>query len=546
MISIHEMRPRDRFAFWPPQARAVKVNPAMPTPAPQPPLPRWQLWTLLLILLLAVILRVRNIHAYDFWLDEFWTVELSTGRGSVHLDVPHDTILDPPPKTTQLADAPHWYTVWTGMDRVTHPPLYFLLLRIWRETFGPSDVAARMLSVTASLAALALLWDIARRTFGPPAAIAATLLFLVAWPQVEYAQQARNYAVLTALALGMLWPIVRMRQDGETGWTWPRGALLFAATLATLLTHYFAAGTVLAMFLAVLLCLRGRARTLGAAAMLLSGVVFLLAWGPWMWEQRHVFKTSDPTTTFLVDDAPGHLWRTTLRLAMQPGLLVAPLDKDTPARWLALAGIAVWVWPLISRRRRELLPAWLWMTGTIAVIALLDFTRGTKHLDFPRYTVLAGPGVYLLIAAAACSAPALASATRRWTGYALAATLVVVALMITVYTERKWRSFRHLAAAIDDAAVAGDVIVLASPGHDDEWAVGALYLGYNHYSDEPDHPVLLLRDRPTDDARDRLRRATRVWLIAESEAPPETILPGFTGIKGGVLNGYPAAIWLVR
>jgi hypothetical protein len=279
--------------------------------------------------------------------------------------------------------------------------------------------------------------------------------------------------------------------------------------------------------------------------MILAGVVFLVVWGPWMWEQRHVFKTSDPTTAFLVDGAPGHVWRTISRLAMQPGLLVAPLEKATPWRWLALAGVVVWVLPFIGGRRAQLLPAWLWMTGTIAVIALLDFTRGTKHLDYPRYTLLAGPGVYLLIAAL-CTLPKAVAAKWRWTGHALAATLVVVAFMITRHTERKWRSFRHLAAAIDDGARSGDVVVFASPEQDDEWAVGALYLGYHHYSDEPDHPVLLLRRGLTDGARDRLRRAARVWLVVESEAPPETVLPGFKAVDGGFIRGYPAGIWLMR
>jgi hypothetical protein len=262
-----------------------------------------------------------------------------------------------------------------------------------------------------------------------------------------------------------------------------------------------------------------------------------------MWEQRHVFKTSDPTTAFLVDDAPGHVWRTVTRLAMQPGLLVAPFQK--PWHWFAVAGLVVWLWPIFSRRRDQLLPAWLWMTGTIAVIALLDFTRGTKHLDYPRYTLLAGPGVYLLIAAL-CTPSKAAAAKWRWTGHALAATLVVVALMVTRHTERKWRSFRHLAAAIDDGAHRGDVIVFASPDQADEWAVGALYLGYHHYSDEPHHPVLLLRRGLSDDARERLRSAVRVWLVVESEAPPEAVLPGFKPVDGGFIRGYPAGIWLMR
>jgi len=71
---------------------------------------------LVLILLLAGALRLYGIADHDYWLDEFLTAELSTGRGSVHLNIPPNTIIDPPPATTSLADpgvspphSPRWH-----------------------------------------------------------------------------------------------------------------------------------------------------------------------------------------------------------------------------------------------------------------------------------------------------------------------------------------------------------------------------------------------------------------------------------------------------
>ena len=518
----------------------------MTTGAPDPEPRRirpWEQRGLLAILIFAAALRVWPVTTYDFWLDEFWTVELSTGRGSVHLDLPLDAVIDRPPKTTQLDGALPWHAVWTSLERVTHPPLYFLSLRCWRAVFGGSDAATRSLSVVASLAALVLLWDVARRLLTPTAAIWAAAFFAVAWPQVEYAQQARNYALLTFFSLGMLWAIARMRQDepdGRNGWTVARGAVLFLATLATLLTHYFAAGTVAGMFVATLLCLRGKARRFSALAMIAAGIAFLLIWGPWMWEQRIVFRTTDPTTAFLVETGPAHFLHTAVRLVVQPALLLAPLPH--PWRWVLLVGSVVWLYPLIFRRSRpELLPPFLWMAGTLAVVALLDLTRSTKHLEYPRYTLLAAPGAYLVIASLISTLP-----RRPLIGHSIGAALTAGALATTLLTPREWRDFRALAAALDQRVNPGDVIVFASPDKPEDWAPAAIYLGYDHYSKGHDAPVLLLRGPLSAESTARLKQARILWLINESEKPPAQVLPGFHPVSGGYLEGYPAGLWQMR
>ena len=511
-------------------------------PEPRRILP-WEQRALLAVLLLAAALRVWPLTTYDFWLDEFWTVELSTGRGSVHLDLPLDAVIDPPPQTTQLDTAPPWHSVWTSMERVTHPPLYFLVLRFWREVFGNADAAARSLSVVASLGALVLLWGIARRLLTPAAAIWTAAFFAVAWPQVEYAQQARNYALLTFFSLGMLWSVVRMRQrelDEQNGWTAGRGLFLFLSTLATLLTHYFAAGTIAGMFLATLLCLRGKARRFSAIAMIAAGVVFLLVWGPWLWEQRTVFRTTDPTTAFLLETGPAHFLHTAARLILQPALLLTPIPG--PWRWILLVGAVVWSYPLIAGKARpELLPPFLWMAGTLAVVALLDFTRSTKHLEYPRYTLLAAPGAYLIIASLVTTLP-----RRPLIGNLIGATLTAGALATTLLTPRDWRDFRALAAALDQRVNPGDVIVFASPDKPEDWAPAAIYLGYDHYSKGPDVPVLLLRGPLSPEATTRLKQARTLWLINESEQPPAQVLPGFHPVSGGYLEGYPAGLWHMR
>ncbi|HYN88385.1 MAG TPA: glycosyltransferase family 39 protein [Ardenticatenaceae bacterium] len=128
-----------------------------------------------------------------------------------------------------------------------HPPLYYLLLQAWFAMAGVGVIQARLLSVLLGVAAVPLVWAIARSLLGRAAALAATLLFAVAPLQVYYAQEVRMYALLTFLALLALWGLLAGRR-------W----LVALASLAALYTHYYAVFLVVALAALVLWMNRGR------------------------------------------------------------------------------------------------------------------------------------------------------------------------------------------------------------------------------------------------------------------------------------------------
>src|SRR4051794_30135450 len=88
---------------------------------------------LALILALAAVVRFAWIGHYSYFFDEAWNDELSTGRGSMHIRLANDAIHENVPKPTSLAGAPPWWKVWSNVDYVTHPPLYLIVLRWWRN-----------------------------------------------------------------------------------------------------------------------------------------------------------------------------------------------------------------------------------------------------------------------------------------------------------------------------------------------------------------------------------------------------------------------------
>src|SRR5690348_16640130 len=102
---------------------------------------------LLLILCAAIAVRWYRISSASFWTDEFLSLEVSSGHGYDRLNLPRGVILDSPASVTDLRSAGSWPQMVMSLRGSTHPPLYFCVLRLWRELLhSDSDAAVRSLS----------------------------------------------------------------------------------------------------------------------------------------------------------------------------------------------------------------------------------------------------------------------------------------------------------------------------------------------------------------------------------------------------------------
>ncbi len=167
------------------------------------------------------------------------------------------------------------------------PPLYFALLHLWRA-WGENEAALRLLSVLASVCAVALGAALGTALGGRGAGLLAALCLALSPVQVHHGQEARMYALVSALTLGVTWGAVRLleraRRSPLRGTSAPyrvagvaggggqpdraasrlRGAVAWGLLLACLAaTHYTAglagAGAALGALVAILL-LRRRGR----------------------------------------------------------------------------------------------------------------------------------------------------------------------------------------------------------------------------------------------------------------------------------------------
>jgi uncharacterized membrane protein len=120
----------------------------------------------------------------------------------------------------------------TALD--VHPPLYYLLLHIWLQLFGTSELAARSLSAVLMIAVIPLSYALVKQLFDRNSAVTAALFVALAPFLVRYSQEARMYGMVAFLATLATWLLVTARQKNRWTW-WAAYGLVIAMGLYT---HY--------------------------------------------------------------------------------------------------------------------------------------------------------------------------------------------------------------------------------------------------------------------------------------------------------------------
>lgn len=165
-------------------------------------------------MLAAFALRIYRIDAQSLWYDEGFSIALARSGLSECID-------------------------WTAQD--VHPPLYYLLLHFWIRMCGDHALATRLFSLLVSVAAIPVLYHLARKTMSQVAGLVAALLAAVSPFYVYYAQETRMYALVTLFTLLSSYILLELTTEGRAT---PRRRFYLwcgfvAADVAAAYTHYF-------------------------------------------------------------------------------------------------------------------------------------------------------------------------------------------------------------------------------------------------------------------------------------------------------------------
>ncbi len=366
-------------------------------------------WTLITLILLAWGLRLYRLEAQSLWYDEAVTADV------VQLGLER-------------------LTRWTADD--IQPPFYYYLLAGWVGLAGSGEWSLRFPSAWCGLLAVPLAYALGRRLFarggdwGRWAAFLAAAFACLSPLYIYYAQEARMYALLTALGLLMAvflvdWLHTPLRQEQRRD----RWLAMIATGIAAIYTHYYAFFLVFAFavyFLAV--WSRRRPRLVGVEALiaLVSLAVAYFPWFPFVMN-RYQADASYWRGTLKLGEALRHTFiNFTLGETVLEPVAVRLLWGFGP---ILIIGVAALLWqggspaapatpPPTGRRRVTSTPRsaratiasrarpafripfnllFLLCYLVIPVIAILAFSYRNPKFN-PRYLMLASPALLLLMA----------------------------------------------------------------------------------------------------------------------------------------------------
>ncbi|QDT44266.1 hypothetical protein Pan241w_43740 [Gimesia alba] len=177
-----------------------------------------------LILLLALFLRTRYLTQVTYLFDESFSL-----------------------KMTEFS----WIELWQRVSQDTHPPLSFILLKLWGLLFGKSMLASRLFSVTFGILTIAGMFLFIKEAYStrdelcsdkqnnmPLTAALLTAAFIALNPlQASWSMIARMYSLGTCLAAFSSWFLMcALHQKAPGGQNW----ILFTLTATALAyTHHF-------------------------------------------------------------------------------------------------------------------------------------------------------------------------------------------------------------------------------------------------------------------------------------------------------------------
>ncbi|MGD8804506.1 MAG: glycosyltransferase family 39 protein [Chloroflexota bacterium] len=418
---------------------------------------------LLAIILLALAVRVHDLDGQSIWSDE--GLSIYRARQSIPNILSNTITLD-------------------GFEsRDTNPPLYFLLLGIWRSAAGESVFALRYLSVLAAVLSVALFYHLGRRAFGRPAGVAAAFLLALSPFHVWMSQEIRNYTLLVLLNLLSVYGLFRYAgQQGKRGsWRWL--VLWGVASVAGIYVHFFGALVFAFGALAVIWLWLARLRRQSrwrpssrlVIVLLLAGSISL----PILWTGFSRFRAERQVDFVFVPLQ--HLASHALS-AYSAGLIqtfVQPLWRVFPAVLLALAGLYA---GLIANRRRERRDlVWL-ILGYLLLPFLMLFLlsmispiyNGPRHLlmGLPPFLLLVAAGLALPGTASAAAAPGERQKRPLWARRSSWRLLAALLGLWLVASQAQWLQtqftsdalvkddYRGLAAYLSQVAQKEDVIIL--------------------------------------------------------------------------------------
>ena len=178
----------------------------------------------MILILVGVIFRLVNLDGKIYWHDEVYTSIRAAGytRGEIDQTLFQNQIWTAPDLQIFQQIKPGSTVVDTvrslADEDPQHPPLYFVLARQWMQWLGATPTASRLLPALLSLLALPCIYALAMELFASPlAALFSTTVLALSPFDILFAQNARQYSLLTVTTIASSWLLLRAIRRNHWG-----------------------------------------------------------------------------------------------------------------------------------------------------------------------------------------------------------------------------------------------------------------------------------------------------------------------------------------
>lgn len=191
---------------------------------------------------------------------------------------------------------------WFVAQDLIHPPLFYVLLKIWISIGGESVFWLRFLPVIFSIIALIPFYFLCRELKLKHSTIVLALTFLAAnGALIKYSQEVRMYSLLFCLSLFSMWFFTRFFNSGKSF------IALVIVNILLVSTHYFGWLVVFSELIAIVFLQTERIRQI----LIMCGAV-ILSFTPWIFAVWQASKINADVVQNI-----GWMSRPTIRLIFQ-------------------------------------------------------------------------------------------------------------------------------------------------------------------------------------------------------------------------------------
>ena len=295
-----------------------------------------------------------------------------------------------------------------GLD--VHPPLYYIILRVWTDLFGSSLITLRLFSMFFGLLVAAGTYFLAKTLFNKRSlAILASLLVFFNAFQIQYQMEARMYTLASFFVVAStLFLVCALRRKAPHSIIW---WLAYAATAsAGIYTHYYVAFILIAQGLFVLYTIAHNTRSFSPLSWVrnthfhfffLSSSLITISYLPWLptfWSQLRQVQDAFWIPPINLWSIPSTLFKMFTGFGIDPYRFSLPLVAGST---FVIVGMMIF-FVLIRYRKQE---KWLLVSSLVVPFAAAALVSLQTSLYLDRYFILFLPFLLTIVAAAILAIP---------------------------------------------------------------------------------------------------------------------------------------------